>query len=202
MDWKKIRKNKRYYLKRAQILLKNIDLQGKSVLDLGCGEMIIKKLAGHQMTAYTGIDEIAFQLDKDFICGNIFDHWNELEDKYDVIIALGVLDHLDEVNKQTLVNWCSENSREYIVLSHCNPESFLLNLFKIKCGPFPYEHLLNTFEKQKIYGMKIPLTQWFFELKMNAAFNRKWATEKIIIIQKKFQDFLPGLEETGQSGVK
>lgn len=184
MDCKKIKKNRPYYFKRAETLLKHIDLQGKKVLDLGCGEMILKKLAGHQMSAYTGIDEIAFQVDRDFICGNIFDHLNVLEGKYDVVIALGLLDHLNPGNKQLLVDWCIENSREYFVLSHCNPESFLLNLFQLMCSPFTEEDRLDTFAKEIIYGLKIPLTRCFFKLNFNTSCNRKWATEKIVIIKK------------------
>ena len=87
-------------------------LHGKSLLELGCGSgLLFKALSESQMKNYTGVDWASSAVDKaiaefqnspslppsEFLTGNLL----EVEfPKFDVVVALGVLDwlELDEIN--------------------------------------------------------------------------------------------------------
>lgn len=184
MDWIKVKKNRHYYRRRIELILNSIDLSGKTVLDLGCGEMIIRKLLGDQLDAYTGIDEISFQQDPNFICGNIFDVVFSLEKNYDVIIALGVLDHLSPKDQDRLIRLCLDKSQESVVISHCHHNSLFLKWLGIKCRGINLLENCNVHDVQLKYGLKVPLTQWFLNLSLLPSYFRNFATEKIWIMSK------------------
>ncbi len=97
LDKQKIERNSKYYKRRLEIVLKKLDLENTTILDLGCGEMILYDLLKDQIKSYKGIDQFVFSDQVYFISGNILDRDLLKEHSADFVFLLGVLDHLNVV---------------------------------------------------------------------------------------------------------
>ena len=97
LDWASARTQKR----RFEILLENVDLHGRSILDVGCG---VGELLGFLQdkgvaAEYTGVDILEKMVEEArrrhpggrFLCADIFESPCPLEQTYDVVYCSGTL---------------------------------------------------------------------------------------------------------------
>ena len=71
MEISLILKNKKYYQNRIRRIIPYLDLQGSSVLDLGCGQMVLYESMGPKLREYLGIDNFPFSNKEYFILGDL-----------------------------------------------------------------------------------------------------------------------------------
>ena len=106
-----------FSLNRNQFVAKKLGtLNGETVLDIGCRDMVFKKCLSGEFR-YTGLD---FQKDKsqtnlDFINHNLENGFPENFSKYDIINALDVLEHLENIH--FVFNKLFEHSNKQIVIA-------------------------------------------------------------------------------------
>lgn len=122
---------------RFDMLVSNIDLQGKSLLDVGCGLGNLLEYVNHQGVAieYTGVDVLPEMIERarkkglngNFQCVDVFKE-NPFADKsFDVIYASGIFNLNLGNNREFLINALVlflQLSREYIcfnLLHHNSP---------------------------------------------------------------------------------
>lgn len=104
------------FWKRLEVALSLAgDLQGKEVLDFGCGNGVIFYYLKNKQCRITGCEDKYFGLAHTVcselqICADIHDDLNQLGDKqFDIIFALDILEHID--NLETYVHKLKRFSR-------------------------------------------------------------------------------------------
>ena len=126
LDWE----NRKAQFARFRVLIENVNLEGKTVLDVGCGCGDLFDMLNDEgiSTRYTGIDilegmvEKARELHSDgrFLCGDIFRDSSACEESYDVVFTSGIF-NLNLGNNMefflSAVTRFSEIAREYLVLN-------------------------------------------------------------------------------------
>lgn len=182
----KIIRNKSYYRNRLQILLTYLNLRNSSILDLGCGEMILYDLVKDQIKSYLGIDQISFTEHEHFISGNILDKDVLKDQSADFIFLLGVLDHLTLDEKRNLMEMCKDKFHKSIIISQRNPKSFINFVYRSKA---PVIEIVSYFENHsvsKLQMLKIPYTNVVFDLSKSREWIKNFCTEIVYIVSEEF----------------
>ncbi|NOT37420.1 MAG: hypothetical protein HOP11_08590 [Saprospiraceae bacterium] len=180
-----VEKNQLYYRKRIRFILKELSFQGKSILDLGCGEFVLlDELDRDIIKSYVGIDSIPFSSmrypEVKFICKDILEYGNSINDKYDIIFCLGVLDHMDKDKQENLLDIYKNRCNDYMVISLANWVNPIINLIIPKEEPCIKLHI-----EKKLYLIKIPKTQFVFNISSLKPLRRFIATEIIYFLTAK-----------------
>ncbi|MEP7196293.1 MAG: class I SAM-dependent methyltransferase [Saprospiraceae bacterium] len=177
MDKIIIVKNRNYYRKRIEFILLKLDLLNSSILDLGCGEMLLKKIIERfSPLKYTGIDQFKFAEDVDFIQTDILEYGKNLKNQFDFIFCLGVLDHLTADQSKFLIDNYKLSFKKMMIISHSNFNNPFLKFFG-KANSQEYIHELNIVDR--MYLIKLPLTQILFKLPSGSYLSKILATEII-----------------------
>ncbi|MBK7233596.1 MAG: class I SAM-dependent methyltransferase [Saprospiraceae bacterium] len=99
------KKNRVYYLNRLKQLIKHIDFIDKSVLDLGCGESLLCTLDEFsKIKSYQGVDYLAYSNTPKYIKSDVIDYLKNDTNSFDLILCLGVLDHMQPNQVQNLIS--------------------------------------------------------------------------------------------------
>lgn len=178
----KITSNRKYYRNRLQLLLNYLNLHGKSVLDLGCGEMLLYQLIKENITAYKGIDKQSWSNADHFMQADIMDFSNWKDFIADFIFLLGVLDHIAFSDKSDLLKQCIGKFRNALVISQRNPESFINYFIPAVSAVIDIEKSFRRFKIQKLHFLKIPGSDCVYDLSTKPEFIKKQATEIIYLI--------------------
>jgi hypothetical protein len=182
MNLQKIIRNRTYYQNRLKIILSYLNLKGKSVLDLGCGEMILLDLVKNEISSYVGIDNCVIPDKPQFVRGNILDDHILKEYSADFVFLLGVLDHLNLEEKEHILKMCKDKFKVALIITQRNPGSFL-NLFYRKKSPVvKIEKLFNNHTSKKIYLLKFPLSKKVIDLSQKYNWVKKLSTEIVYFI--------------------
>ena len=187
MNQQIIIRNRNYYKNRLKIILTYLNLNNKSVLDLGCGEMILYDLVKHEVTSYIGIDSISYSNDVHFVHANILDP--DVLESYtaEFIFLLGVLDHISPDEKNRILELCKTRYSDSLIISQKNPHSFI-NMFYKKTSPVvDVEEHFKDHRITKVYLLKLPFNGWVFDLSRSGNRIKNWCTEIIYIITKSNQ---------------
>lgn len=185
MNLQKILSNRTYYRNRLKIILSYLNLKGKSILDLGCGEMILFDLVKDEVTSYIGIDNCIISDKPQCIHGNILDEHFLKEYSADFVFLLGVLDHLNLDEKERILNIGRNRLSEAIIISQRNPKS-LLNFFYPKSAPVVnIEEQFNNYPIKKIHLLKFPFSQQVIDLTRNNNWIKNLCTEIVYVISKR-----------------
>lgn len=181
MDSEIIIRNRRYYQQRLNSVIPFCDFKNSSVLDLGCGEMLLKPIVLSKGGEYTGIDSTAYKTDPHFIQGNVLDPLVSANKQFDYIFCLGVLDHLTSSQQSILLTNFHSKFNKYFIYNVWNRNSLWHYLFLSKNDhPITAEFIKNS--NTLVYFLKIPFTQLVFTLKPNKI-NRLLATEIIYRVE-------------------
>ncbi len=186
MDRLKIIDNKNYYKNRLKILLPYLNLRDSSILDLGCGEMILYDLVKDQIKSYLGIDQISFSEHEHFISGNILDHEVLNERQADFVFILGILDHLTFDEKMNLMKLCKDKYHTSIIISQRNPKSFINFFYRYKAPVIEIETYFKGHSITKLQMLKIPWTSLVVDLSKSKEWIRNWCTEIVYIVSEEF----------------
>lgn len=175
-----IRKNKLYYQNRISLILRNLESIKGSVLDLGCGEMILKNyLNPATVTDYLGVDNISFVRSEDFILSDVIEFIKHSQKSFDYIFAIGLIDHLDLNKSQEIIRWGMKSCSQGFILSISNGKNIFLQNNTIQ----ELAEDLNEF-KRLIYLCKFPFFQKVFSIPSDNWFVDVLATEVILIYRK------------------
>ena len=109
----KYRANSVYYRKRLQKIVNGIDFTNKKIVDLGCGEMILKDLLSNQNVHYIGIDTIDYGVSSTL---NQISVGQYFIPKADYIFAIGLVDHLDDLTIWNLYENISNSEAKYLII--------------------------------------------------------------------------------------
>lgn len=170
-------KNRKYYQNRLKVVLPFLNVQQKRILDLGCGEGLIRSELENK-SLYLGIEQFNFQEMEGILVQDIFDFLQNDRQHFDLIICLGVADHLNPERQLDLLKLLSVKHSCVFVLSRSNPRNpFLLyknTVFNSQLKNYPAKPILN------LYILKLPLFQkvWCFKKPI------RWATEIISFYQQ------------------
>ncbi len=184
MDRHKIIHNKFYYKNRLRIILSNLNLHGASILDLGCGEMILYDLVRDQIKSYLGIDQFAFSNSEQFISGNILDKEFLKDHAADFVFVLGVLDHLPFDDKIKLLEICKGKYISSLIISQRNSKSFINSFYPSQSIVVSMEDLFPNDSIVKLYLLKFPFSKMVYDLSSCKSWIRSWCTEIVYIISK------------------
>ena len=175
-------RNIEYYRNRLCLILEWINSsKPKSILDVGCGEMILKSMLNQRDVRYTGIDQYSPQSDKEnFIHEDILAY--TVEKKFDIVLCLGVMDHLSSSDKEKLFHKIIQLTDSVLIISIKNYKNLVYRALQKtdKEGKSLYLFLKKTSTKQMSI-LKFPYFQKCVELKK---FPSLFATEYIFYIKK------------------
>lgn len=176
--------NRQYYHHRIQKIVEHIEVENLSVLDLGCGECLFYKQYAKVLKGYYGIDNINYSDAPYFHLGNVLDFSLWPTEGVDLVLCLGLLDHMSESDKSTLITKLKGARFSKIIISQQNPQSLINRLravFKRKTSR-PIKIDLKGYKMNTIYLLKFPFTQAVFKVGNSRLLNRYLATEKIFIL--------------------
>ncbi len=181
---KDILRNRSYYKNRLKCILPYLDVYGSSILDLGCGEMLLKELVTAQNTSYLGIDHYKFSDSCDFIIGDISDKTTLENKSADFVFLLGILDHFPQEKKESLLQWCKGCYTKSLIISQRNP-ACVLNLFQVSLSPAMNldDYFRNT-HIRKLHLLKLPLFQFVIDLTNFQGWMKRLSTEIIYIVSR------------------
>ena len=173
-------KNRLYYQKRLRLVLESLNWRNKKILDLGCGEMLLKNfIQSKDDVDYLGVDNIPYQHTSDFICMDVMQFLSEYKMDAELIFCLGLIDHVEDEAQNQLIELLSLRRFYRIVLSKSNENNILFKMLNIGREI----NLPNYFVIiEKMYLLKIPFTSKIIHLKY---FGNIFATEIIYYLAKK-----------------
>jgi hypothetical protein len=178
-----VQKNRRYYANRLRALLPGMDFRGARILDLGCGEMLLRSMLPADITSYRGIDCWPASLSAEFTVGDMRHiAWDEAPSDY--IFLLGVIDHLAEKDAMKVLERCRSAFSKKLVVSQATPLGRLMGRKHITGRPLPVGQLFFGFEPDVRLLMKIPRCQRVWDLTHAPQPFRKLATECIWIFSR------------------
>jgi len=175
-------KNRLYYQKRLSLVLERLNWKNKRILDLGCGEMLLKNfIQGDEIVDYLGVDNIPYQHTPDFICMDVIQFLSEYKMDNELIFCLGLIDHLEVEAQNRLIELLSLKTFYRIIISKSNENNILFKNLNIGREI----NLPNCFVIiEKMYLLKIPFTSKIILLKY---FGDIFATEIIYYLAKKVE---------------
>lgn len=137
-----------------------------SVLDIGCGNAVLRSKLNGNCSGYVGIDINNSASDMKVDIENIIDR-NKIAGKFDSIAMLAVIEHLHEP-KQVL-NWCYKELNKQGIIVITTPTllgNMILKLFSIDAG---HTSIFNKKELEQILSDTGFNTLYYstFELKAN-----------------------------------
>ncbi|MCC6815761.1 MAG: hypothetical protein IT267_05070 [Saprospiraceae bacterium] len=183
LDRKKIVRNRNYYRSRLKIILGYLDCTDKTILDLGCGEMLLKQeLEANSIRSYTGVDSLCFNNESSFFCEDLFDFALHCRGNYNYIFCLGVIDHLQLSDKNRLIELYKRKFNELMIISQMNLQNLFLQFFIRN----EYVEFHNSII-QKIFLLKIPKTSFVFDLSRYKYLRAYCATEIIYLLRQNDQ---------------
>jgi len=173
-------KNRLYYQKRLRLVLERLNWKNKKILDLGCGEMLLKNfIQNKEGVDYLGVDNIPYQHTSDFICMDVMQFLSEYKMDDELIFCLGLIDHLEDEAQNELMELLSLRTFYRIILSKSNENNILFKILNIGREI----NLPNYFVIiEKMHLLKIPFTSKIIHLKY---FGDIFATEIIYYLAKK-----------------
>lgn len=181
MNIELIKKNRLYYKKRIHFILQNLDCKHKSILDLGCGEMLLNdSLSNLSINSYLGVDELNFTDQTNFLNQDIITFGKSNSKSYDLIFCLGVLDHLAKKDQLELLDLFSDYFNELFIISEAN--KFNLGIRLIGSISVPKKKLIAII---RIFLLKIPFTQIVIDLSNFKFIRDILATEVISFYKRK-----------------
>jgi len=171
------KKNRIYYLNRLKQLIKHLDLNDKSVLDLGCGECLLCTLDEFsKIKSYQGVDHMDYSSTPNYIKSDVVEYLKNDINSYDLVLCLGVLDHLQSNQVQNLILQLSLRPESMIILSIRNPYQPIFKLWFPKSHFEDLDRLKNL--DQSIYLLKLPFLQKSFKIKF---WPKVFCTELILV---------------------
>lgn len=179
-----IRKNAGYYKRRLKCILRHLDISGNEVLDLGCGEMWLRSMKGGILKSYTGMDLFPFSGNPDFILGDLLNPAYTNERLFDSIFMLGVLDHASIAEKNRMLQLYQDKFKKYFVVSQCNPASWLLKMFGLCSDTVDMNSYFEACACIVLHLLKIPGTQFVFDMSRFPEWMKGWATEKVYVFKR------------------
>lgn len=176
-----ILRNRKYYLRRIRIVLAQLGSIRGTILDLGCGEMLLKQnLKETEILSYLGVDSINFGITKDYQQSDVLEFMGSVTTSFDYIFALGLLDHLSQTHKEELLEKCCRRTNLMLVISQANNQNpFLLFRKKLNINNSSL-HLI-----EQLFLFKLPLTRWVWNLSPNFRLRSILATEIICFYKVK-----------------
>ena len=173
-------KNKKYYQRRLRIILDRLYIENEKILDLGCGEMLLKDFLPIERNGnYLGVDNIAYQNISDFICMDVLQFLKVNHNHYDFIFCLGLLDHLELEVQNEFLDLISLRQHSKIILSKSNEKNIFFRFLNVGRGvEFEHQFLI----LKKIYLLKIPKTSLVIHLTFIGSI---FATEVIYFLASK-----------------
>ena len=109
--------------KIVENIIKKVAFKDMSLLDLGARDQFLKKFIPSDIK-YTGVDR--FQNNNDNLIINLDDNFEKIGEKYDVIAALDVIEHLDE--PLAFYENCKKCSKKLLLINFPNQAYYEIRL--------------------------------------------------------------------------
>ena len=109
--------------KIVEKIIKKESSKNMTLLDLGARDQFLKKFISDDLQ-YTGVDRI--QNDNDNIIINLDKEFDKINEKYDIIAALDVIEHLDDPLK--FYKNCKEYSKKLLLINFPNQAYYEIRL--------------------------------------------------------------------------
>jgi len=109
--------------KIVENIIKKVAFKDMSLLDLGARDQFLKKFIPSDVK-YTGVDR--FQNNNDNLIINLDDNFEKIGEKYDVIAALDVIEHLDE--PLVFYENCKKYSKKLLLINFPNQAYYEIRL--------------------------------------------------------------------------
>lgn len=181
--FKKIQRNKLYYKNRIEEILKEFPISGKKVLDLGCGEMLLREYLTAEDCFYTGVDQNFFNNRENFVLSDIL-NFNFECSPYDIIFLLGVIDHMPGREKEMVLERVQEHFSKVLVISQFNSKNLLFHFLFPDKKEIDLERWFKGYHISKLALFKFPFFQSVYKLSIKLLFSKFLATEYVYVIRK------------------
>ena len=109
--------------KIVENIIKKVAFKDMSLLDLGARDQFLKKFIPSDIK-YTGVDR--FQNNNDNLIINLDKNFEKIKEKYDVIAALDVIEHLDE--PLVFYENCKKYSKKLLLINFPNQAYYEIRL--------------------------------------------------------------------------
>jgi hypothetical protein len=160
-------KNREYYRKRLECVLLHLKMDGLRVLDLGCGECLLSEYPVFtKLRSYTGVDELDYPNRIPYIRQNVLDFLKTDQGIYDLILCLGLVDHLDDASFASLLTELRKRSETGWAVSIAQEKNPVINFLKPSKRTiqmreaFGKPDLVLNFLKLPLSSALIDLTGW------------------------------------------
>ncbi|MBK9271310.1 MAG: class I SAM-dependent methyltransferase [Saprospiraceae bacterium] len=145
-------------------ILEGIQWINQSVLDLGCGQCLMSKTKHfNHLKSYTGVDDQLYTTPVEYILSDVVDYLKKDSNHFDIILCLGVLDHLDEIKATELLSELSYRRNSTLVLSCRNSGNPFIRLLHPTGFNFDVFHEHGVYHK--LFLLKFPMSKTCFRIR-------------------------------------
>ena len=177
-------RNKRYYQRRLEFILRYVNPKDTSILDMGCGEQLLKTLLEGRNIQYLGVDHFPFPGIPGLLVKDLMEI-SDLLNQYRQLWLIGVMDHMAPVQKSALLDQMNDRLQDVCIITqrqtHHPVSSILATTETVHIESFFPERII-----EKLYFLKWPGSQRLHDLTRSSGFCKKFATEVVYIIMNQW----------------
>lgn len=129
-----------------------------------------------KIKSYLGVDHMDYSSTSNYIKADVVEHLKSDTNPYDLILCLGVLDHLQSNQVQNLIFQLTLRTESKIIISIRNPHQPIFKLLFSSRNIKALENLKKP--DQSIYLLKLPFLQKSFKINL---WPRLFSTEVIMV---------------------
>ncbi len=177
-------RNRRYYQHRLECILRYVNPKDTTILDMGCGEQLLKTLLEGRNVQYLGVDHFPYPGNPDMLVKDLMES-TELLNQYQQLWLIGVVDHMVPVQKSALLDQMNGRLQDVCIITqrqvHHPMNCILATTETVHVESFFPERII-----EKLYFLKWPGSQRLHDLTHSSGFCKKLATEVVYIIRNQW----------------
>jgi len=177
-------RNRRYYQHRLEFILRYVNPKDTSILDMGCGEQLLKTLLKGRNVQYLGVDHFPYPEHPGLLVKDLMEI-SDLLNQYRQLWLIGVMDHMAPMQKSVLLEQMNDRLQDVCIITQRQARHAVNNIL----ATTETVHIESFFPErtiEKLYFLKWPGSQRLHDLTHSSGFCKKLATEIVYIIRNQW----------------